>query len=92
MRIVPNNRSESSSNLSIFLSQVRLLCSISFRSFGDKEKKAISEAETNPDAPSKSAAITMAIMASIEGAETVTPSNQEAIWDNDDESKDKCIS
>jgi hypothetical protein len=51
---------------------------MSFKSFGANEKKAISDAETKPDANSNTTAKTIAITASNEGGVTTTPSNKSA--------------
>ena len=48
---------------------------MSFISLGDNEKKAISDADTKPDANNKSTANDMATIASTEGGIMVTPSN-----------------
>ena len=80
MRIVASNVSESFSNDLMYLSEVWLSSSISFKSLGDKEKKAISEADTKPEANKRSTAKVMATMAPKEGAVTVTLSNKSANW------------
>lgn len=53
---------------------------MSFRSDGDKEKKAISEAEAKPEASRSNAAKTIAMIAKVEGAFTVIPLKIVAIW------------
>ena len=73
IRMVANKCSESSRRLLIFVSEGDFSSSISFKSEGDNEKKAISEAETKPDAYSKRIASINAIIAPIEGDITVTP-------------------
>ena len=69
-RIVANNNSESLSKLFIFLSDEWFSSSISFKSEGDNEKKAISDADAKPDTPNKRVANIIAIMADTEGVVT----------------------
>lgn len=76
--IVANNRSESSNNLLILLSDGWFFLSISSKSDGEREKKAISDAETNPEAHNNNTAIIKAINAPTVGKVTVTPSNKSA--------------
>ena len=78
IRIVANNRSESANKSLIRLSEEWSSSSISFKSPGDKEKNAISDADTKPDANNKSIANDMATIAPAEGDITVTPSNNSA--------------
>ena len=80
IRMVARSLSESSSNDKIYLSDECFSSSTSFKSLGDKEKNAISEADTNPETKSKSTANTMATMAPIVGADTVTSLNKSAKW------------
>ena len=78
IRMVANKRSESFSKDLIYLSEEWFSSSISFKSFGANEKKAISEAETKPDANNSNTANTIAMIAPIEGGVTTTPSNKSA--------------
>lgn len=80
MRTVANNRSESSNRLLIFSSAGWLRSSISLRSEGEREKKAISDAEANPEANKSKPAKTMATIAEKEGAVTVIPLKTSANW------------
>ena len=80
IRIVASKRSESSSNAIILASEGCFSSSISLLSFGDNEKKAISEAETKPEANNNNIAKIKAIIAPMEGVITVTPSNKFAKW------------
>ena len=77
IRIVANKRSESFSRALIRLSEVCFPSSISLKSTGEREKKAISEADTKPEDNNKTAN-KIAIMAPMVGAVTVTPSNKSA--------------
>ena len=67
IRIVANNRSESSNKAIMRLSDECSSSSISLRSFGDKEKNAISDADTKPEANNNNTAKTIAITAPNEG-------------------------
>ena len=67
IRIVASKRSESSNKEVIYLSDECSSSSISLRSLGDKEKKAISEADTKPDANNNNTAKDIAIIAPTEG-------------------------
>ena len=78
IRIVANKRSESFSRALIRLSEVCFPYSISLKSTGEREKKAISEADTKPEAYNNKTANKIAIMAPMVGAVTVTPSNKSA--------------
>ena len=78
IKIVASRRSESSNKAMIRLSEEWFSSSISLKSLGDKEKKAISDADTKPEANNNKTARMMAIMAPKEGAVTVTPSNNSA--------------
>lgn len=69
-KIVANNNSESLSKLFIFLSDEWFSSSISFKSDGDSEKKAISDAEAKPETPSNRVANIIAIIADTEGVVT----------------------
>lgn len=80
IRIVANKRSDLFRSLLIFQSEGCLRSSISFRLDGEREKKAISEAEANPDASKSTPAKTMAIIAEIEGTVTVIPLKKSANW------------
>lgn len=73
IKIVANKCSESSNSSFIFESEEERSSSISFKSEGESEKKAISEAETKPDAYNKTIANTNATIAPKEGGITVTP-------------------
>lgn len=68
--IVANNRSESPSNRLIIGSEICMSSSIEFKSVGDKEKKAISDAEANPDTINMKDAINNAIQSLIAGVVT----------------------
>lgn len=78
IRIVANKRSESFSRALIRLSEVCFPSSISLKSTGEREKKAISEADTKPEAYNNKTANKIAMMAPMVGAVTVTPSNKSA--------------
>ena len=67
IKMVANNRSESASKLLICLSEAWFSSSMSFRSLGDKEKKAISEADTKPEANNNNTAKLIATIAPKEG-------------------------
>ena len=67
IRMVANKRSESSNKAVICLSEEWFSSSISLRSLGDKEKKAISEADTKPEAHNNNTARVIAIIAPNEG-------------------------
>src|SRR5574344_3096607 len=64
---VANNRSESFNRKRAFASRMLLPLLICFVSVGDNEKKAISEADTNPDTTIKSRAIIKAIIDPADG-------------------------
>lgn len=76
MRIVASSLSESDNKVLICSSAGLLSSSISFKSPGVSEKKAISEAETKPEAINKKPANTMAMIAPNEGEYTVTSANK----------------
>ena len=78
INIVASKRSESFNKLVMCLSEGCSSSSISLRSLGEREKNAISEADTKPDANNNNTANTMATIAPNEGAETVTPSKSSA--------------
>ena len=67
IKIVANNRSVSFSKSIMRLSDGCSSSSISLRSVGDKEKNAISEADTKPDANNSNTAKEMATIAPTEG-------------------------
>ena len=67
IKMVANNLSESSNKDAIYLSDEWFSSSISLRSLGDKEKNAISDADTKPEANNNNTAKTMAIIAPNEG-------------------------
>ena len=69
-KIVANNISESANNVLIFLSAEWFSSSISFKSEGEREKNAISDAEAKAETPSKSPANAIAIIAETDGAVT----------------------
>ena len=73
MSTVANRLSELSSKLLIFSSEGCLSSSISFKSEGDREKKAISDAEAKPDANKSTPAEMIARIAANEGGLTVIP-------------------
>ena len=75
MRTVANKLSELSSKLLIFSSEGCLSSSISLKSEGEREKKAISEAEAKPDANKRTPAEIIARIAANEGGLTVIPLN-----------------
>ena len=76
IRMVANKRSESSNKALIRLSEECSPSSISFKSPGESEKKAISEADTKPDAYNNMTANMIAMIAPTVGDVTVTPSNK----------------
>ena len=78
IRIVANKRSESFSRALIRLSEVCFPSSISLKSTGEREKKAICEADTKPEAYNNKTANKIAMIAPMVGAVTVTPSNKSA--------------
>ena len=67
IRIVANKRSESSFKANILLSAGCFSSSIVFKSVGEREKKAISEAETKPEHPNNNTAKTKATTAPTDG-------------------------
>ena len=73
IRIVANNRSESAFKAMIFRSDSCFSSSISLMSVGDREKKAISEAEAKPEQRSNNMAQAKATQAPKLGATMVTP-------------------
>ena len=78
IKIVANKRSESFNKVMMRLSDECSSSSISLRSFGEREKNAISEADTKPDANKSNTARMIATMAPNEGGQTVTPSKSSA--------------
>ena len=63
--------------------------SISFNSAGEREKKAISDAEAKAEKNNKTAATTMAMMAPVDGCVIVISFNTADSWDkNESESKE----
>ena len=75
MSTVAKRVSELSSKLLIFSSEGCLRSSMSLRSVGESEKKAISDAEAKPDANKSAPAAMMASIADKEGVTTVIPLN-----------------
>ena len=65
--MVASNLSESSNKAMIRLSEECPSSSISLRSFGEREKNAISDADTKPEANNNNTANVIAIMAPKEG-------------------------
>ena len=63
IKMVANNRSESFNKDMMCLSDECSSSSISLRSFGEREKKAISDADTKPDANNNNTAKLMATIA-----------------------------
>ena len=63
IRMVANNRSESFNKAMIRLSEECSSFSISLRSLGEREKNAISDAETKPEANNNNTARMIAIIA-----------------------------
>ncbi len=78
IRIVANKCSESSSRALIRLSEVCFPSSISLKVNGRKRKKAISEADTKPEAYNNKTANKIAMIAPMVGAVTVTPLKKSA--------------
>ena len=76
IRMVASKRSESSSKALMRESEGCSFSSTLLRSEGDNEKKAISDAETKPEAYNNRIARINAIIAPIEGVTTVTPSHK----------------
>lgn len=71
--IVASSRSESSRSCRILLSAAHLPSSITLKSVGDKEKKAISEAETKAEQPKRTIEMNKAMKAAASGAVTLMP-------------------
>lgn len=67
IRIVASNFSESSNKATIRLSEACSSFSISLRSLGEREKNAISEADTKPEANNNNIAKEIATIAPTEG-------------------------
>lgn len=78
IRMVANNRSESFNKALIRLSERCSSASMEFKSEGESEKKAISDADTKPEAYSRITTKHNATIAPIEGGMTVTPSHKSA--------------
>ena len=75
------SRRSVSDNKALMLESDGCLCSaIVFKSAGESEKKAISEAEANPDTSKRRPAKTMATMDDTVGACTVIPLKTSANW------------
>ena len=68
IKIVANSRSESANKLLIRLSEEWFSSSMSFKSLGDKEKNAISEADTKPEANNNNTARIIATNSPVPGA------------------------
>lgn len=73
INMVANKLSESPSRQLIFSSEEWVRSSISLRSEGDREKKAISDAEAKPEASKSTPAKIMAAIAENEGGFMVIP-------------------
>lgn len=73
IKIVANNRSVSDNKFVIFLSDGCFPSAIAFKSEGEREKKAISEADANPDTNNSKPANTIATIADIDGVCTDMP-------------------
>lgn len=80
IKIVANRRSVLSNKLLIFTSEGCFFSAMAFKSDGESEKNAISEAEAKPETSSNKPANTIAMMAEIEGKCTVTPLKISANW------------
>ena len=77
---VASKLSEFPSKLLIFSSEGCFLSAIAFRSDGEREKKAISEADAKPETSKSKPANTMATTAEIEGVCTDIPLKTSANW------------
>ena len=75
IKMVASVRSESARSSMIFLSHSSLLSSISFRSLGESEKKAISEPDANPETTNRRHAKIAAKTAPAEGVSQETSLN-----------------
>ena len=73
IRIVASNRSVSDNKLVIFLSDGCFPSAITFKSEGEREKKAISEADANPETNNNKPANTIATIADTDGVCTDIP-------------------
>lgn len=80
INIVASRRSLSDNKSLILESDGCLRSAIVFKSAGESEKKAISEAEANPDTSKRRPAKTMATMDGTVGACTVIPLKTSANW------------
>lgn len=78
--IVASSRSVSSNKFLIFSSEGCFPSSIEFKSDGESEKNAISEAEAKPEASKSTPANTIAIIAETEGVCTVILLKTSANW------------
>lgn len=78
--IVASSRSVSSNKFLIFSSEGCFPSSIEFKSDGESEKNAISEAEAKPEASKSTPANTIAIIAETEGVCTVILLKISANW------------
>ena len=80
IKIVASKRSVFSNRLLIFSSEGCFLSSIILKSDGEREKKAISDADAKPETSKSKPAITMAIIAETEGFCTDIPLKRSANW------------
>ena len=80
IRIVAKSRSESSKRANILRSLSLLLWLISLKSLGEREKNAISEADTKPEQKSNTIASTMAMIAPTVGVFNVMLLKRSASW------------
>ena len=80
IKIVANKRSLPSNRLLIFSSDGCFFSAIALKSDGEREKKALSEADAKPETSKSKPANTMAIMAETEGTCTDIPLNTSANW------------
>lgn len=89
IKMVANKCSESFNKDLIRLSTIFSCLSTSFKSLGEREKNAISDAETKAEHPKSITANKSATIAPKLGAITVTPLNRDCISDmNESESKE----
>ena len=80
IKIVASKRSVSAKRLSIFSSAGCFFSSNAFKSDGEREKNAISEADAKPETSKRIPAKTMATIAEIEGNCTDIPLKTSANW------------
>lgn len=93
INIVASSLSEWSNRYLIFLSATLFSSSILFKSFGEREKKAISEADMKPDAYNNAPANIIDTIAPKDGAVIVTSLIKSDNPDkNESESKEYCFS